>query len=836
MRKDASLHAVAFTNAQVGLACGEHGTILRTKDGGLTWTQQKSRVDCQLSDVIWTSPNRALIVGGNYDKITKLSRGVALFTNDAGLTWQRSPDEELPWLRLVQQRSDRSLVAIGDWSNSLLTDSLDSHDQGHSWQASAAEKFPGQEARPSLAVTRSSAELRHWTTAIGTAAPVRDVCKTGPESFCAVGEHGVITISNDAGKTWQVTRGEGRQSAVLVVADSPRTVPWSLVGSEAIEHKTRVCILLRNSNLSLQNREVINQVGVMLGASSVRFLNSSGDVSNEASNWLAIHRPAAVILDESLPTEIQDAFLSTASGTGVARIATSVLDGSGRTTIHRNAMLPKTGVLASDLMLDALHYIAPQQAIASSVSLRYVYDIASERRRDESVTSGLALSQGQMIAAKLSAASRRDIQMSQARMSRVGQIENLANSNPTQFASSLVSLLDQTAKPDQFRTAWTMLQLVSSTPSKRQQRILVLKEIQSRFVERSVCRWAAFQLESWQGSAEQLRLNSISEMNPVKLAAGTSESVPVSPFQVSPAEAIASQFSQSQYEKSPAASPFGVQQASAVSPLVVPIPEKIQVANQQFNNESFTSDAEQSVTKVDLEWEFHPAVLIAREAFRRQGVDSQLQLAEAESASLKRLAFGGQNEWTNLLRNHGPQVVHARLAKDRPRLDGKLDDPCWQSALRSAGNTSRLKVAYDEDYLYVAITLPSNQLSVDSSQPQTQSKIRDHDLSSSDRICVSLDIDRDLMTSMELQFTDAGRTADSIDGNPAWQPTWYVDTDRNENQVSMELAILRRDLVELPITPGESWYISAEAIQAGAARQEQALPEPSKWNHVIFQK
>ena len=40
LREDATLRGVAFRDARVGIACGDRGTILRTVDGGRTWTEQ----------------------------------------------------------------------------------------------------------------------------------------------------------------------------------------------------------------------------------------------------------------------------------------------------------------------------------------------------------------------------------------------------------------------------------------------------------------------------------------------------------------------------------------------------------------------------------------------------------------------------------------------------------------------------------------------------------------------------------------------------------------------------------------------------------------------------
>ena len=133
LREDAALRAVAFADANNGIACGERGTILRTRDGGQTWQSSESGVDCRLDDIVWVHGQRAVIVGGAYDRITGISRGVVLYSEDAGQHWQRADDRELPRLRSIRVDDTQSLVAWGDWSHTLLTRRLVSHDGGRSW-------------------------------------------------------------------------------------------------------------------------------------------------------------------------------------------------------------------------------------------------------------------------------------------------------------------------------------------------------------------------------------------------------------------------------------------------------------------------------------------------------------------------------------------------------------------------------------------------------------------------------------------------------------------------------------------------------------------------------
>ncbi|MDA7493048.1 hypothetical protein N8510_03025, partial [bacterium] len=112
---------------------------------------------------------------------------------------------------------------------------------------------------------------------------------------------------------------------------------------------------------------------------------------------------------------------------------------------------------------------------------------------------------------------------------------------------------------------------------------------------------------------------------------------------------------------------------------------------------------------------------------------------------------------------------------------------------------------------------------------------RDHDLSTSDRIQLRIDTDRDLLTAMELQISGSGRTHDAIDGNARWQPTWYLDTHRETSLVTMEVAIDRRDITELPVTPGASWFISPQILTGGGSNSLTVIPDPRRWVRILFQ-
>jgi hypothetical protein len=825
LREDATLRSVAFNSDGRGIACGDRGTILRTVDGGENWEACESGLDCPLLGVQWVASNRVVIVGGALDRITGMTRGVVLISDDGGATWTSSGDEELPKLHSISWKDDR-LVAGGDWSDSLLTNRFESRDRGKTWHAAEPEESPAW--RPTEA-----SEFIRWAEATRTPLAVRHACRVSSDVLCAVGAHGTVLLSRDRGRNWTATRGEGRTTAVLIVARNARTVPWALLGNEAIESRNRVAVLLRepffgdqggdseaprDNDAKLKRLDLANQAAVALGASGADAIGASTiDVATVARQWIAIHRPAVLVLDRLLDEDVSNAFFDAAAAAGVGRIVRYDLDqgGAGRrgdTALHREALLARCGVLASDLHTDAMHWIDPLRLDTGSIHLRSLYDTSSGAHRGDSVASGLVLPEGYRLAATSPVASRRKIQIAQARMNQSERIDELISRSRSieQFSNAVDRVLDLTSTEDQFRLGWSIIAATCRSGDSLHAVNLhetALERFASRFPATSAGRWAKLRLEVIRHSVEWTRLRSLlSETSAPVEAAPMVESVAVSPFQVAGG---------------------GVRQASAVAPLVVPKPELINMDRR----------ADQQKEQVDLNWEFHPVVLFAREAARQRSDEGLLQAMEKESANLKRLAES-THPWSVLLRSAGPQTIIAHRASSPPRLDGSIHEECWQSnqdvADAKTHSVPSVRVAYDDDYVYLAVELAAERIGRDAEATRDSAGNRDQDLRKVDRLQFWIDVDRDLASAMQLQVSDAGRVHDAIDGWAAWQPTWYPAIRRDERSVTYEIAILRRDLVELPITPSESWMIMAKPLRAGQSPPSLVSPSPGDWYRVIF--
>ncbi|TWT82791.1 hypothetical protein CA13_42540 [Planctomycetes bacterium CA13] len=826
LREDASLQAITFSpNGLRGLAVGDHGTILLSDDEGENWRTQPSGVTCGLTDVVWLSNLEAVVIGGQYDRITRIGRGVALWTNDGGKHWHPSSSQELPYLRSLQKRDeDNAVVAVADWSPVAESHEFETHDRGRSWE-STGELDGAPELAPE---TKSSVRLA-WVQSTGALTIVRDVAQTDTTWFAAC-DHGMILRGERGPKQWKTIRGDARRCSILVVAKTPSTVPWPLIGSEAMENRQRVSILVRdpvsphthvspNRDASAIDLAIAKQAAANLAAASLDQIDPDGQnaqaIIAEAKNWIAIHRPSVVVLDHSLDRQTANAFSQVAITAGVPRVVRYTFAKGGDHAIHSSAMMTVAGALAGDLWEDALQLVAPMLSTEPILSLRFTYDSAGKPTRGESLTTGIPISSGQKLASGFAKANRRQLQVVQARLAEPRRIDQLIQGSPTTdaFAASLKQLLDHTANEDQLRLSWVIKKQVESLDMETSPQSLafqesLLAELAERFAGHSYGKWASLRLEAIQRSSEWRNLRYLVGHT---LAAQMTESatnpavqqVAVSPFQIQAS---------------------GIVQASGNSPLLVvdqtPLP--------LHRNRTKAS------SEVDLAWEFHPIMLIAGEAARLRGDEQTLQSTVASSGNFQRLSNSdSRNPWTNLLAVDGIQQVIAKSTTKPPKLDGVANERFWQDALATNGPTAPIQIAYDEKFVYLFVRCDRESFS-DSQTIDSSSKNRDHDLRLSDRLKISIDTDRDFLTAFELQTTVSGKTHDAIDGQAAWQPTWYVAAKEQGDYVSFELAVLRRDLMELPIHTGQSWFLSAKTLAAGDSSARSPIADPRQWHSVTF--
>ena len=103
-------------------------------------------------------------------------------------------------------------------------------------------------------------------------------------------------------------------------------------------------------------------------------------------------------------------------------------------------------------------------------------------------------------------------------------------------------------------------------------------------------------------------------------------------------------------------------------------------------------------------------------------------------------------------------------------------------------------VTRDEEFLYLyARCYNSDQVRLDKAARKRE---RDADVSLRDRIKFSFDVDRDLVSSWDLQIDHRGEVYESCGGDTSWNPQLFVARHADDRVWSIECAIRLDDLAD----------------------------------------
>jgi photosystem II stability/assembly factor-like uncharacterized protein len=132
-RANAALRDVYFFNEQLGWAVGDQGTILRTDDGGLTWTLVPVNTSCSLTSVHFVDEMNGWAAGGQSVSLVDRTHAVILRTRDGGRTWATITGTLLPALRELRMVNAQSGWAWGSPTQHFPSGIFRTEDGGTSW-------------------------------------------------------------------------------------------------------------------------------------------------------------------------------------------------------------------------------------------------------------------------------------------------------------------------------------------------------------------------------------------------------------------------------------------------------------------------------------------------------------------------------------------------------------------------------------------------------------------------------------------------------------------------------------------------------------------------------
>ncbi len=175
------IFAIDFRDKDHGVAIGDVGFIISTKDGGSTWTRYKDKkIGFEpLFDVCLVGAKSGWIVG---------KRGVILHTNDGGVTWEKQKSGTQNDLMTVKFINDKQGTAAGSYGTILQT-----NDGGVTWKPFTMnwEK-----------------DLKVVMEKNGLASPhLYDLSFANDKQGWIVGENGVVLLTGDGGQSWSLSQG-----------------------------------------------------------------------------------------------------------------------------------------------------------------------------------------------------------------------------------------------------------------------------------------------------------------------------------------------------------------------------------------------------------------------------------------------------------------------------------------------------------------------------------------------------------------------------------------------------------------------------------------------------
>ena len=185
-------------------------------------------------------------------------------------------------------------------------------------------------------------------------------------------------------------------------------------------------------------------------------------------------------------------------------------------------------------------------------------------------------------------------------------------------------------------------------------------------------------------------------------------------------------------------------------------------------------------------------------------------------------------EWLHSSRQSTPkQLLSVVTALQKPKLDGRLDDPLWQTAkpvsltpTRSASEgvagsnlTTAAVLAFDDEFLYLAVSCqkaPGIEYAKD-----TRPRVPDEDFSREDHVTLLLDIDRDYASYWQLSFDHRGRPAESCLGDRTWNPEWYLAAAGDDQFWTIEAAIPLAELSAAKPQVRDVWTANFQRVIPG---------------------
>ena len=908
---DGTLNSVYFLDEQIGWAVGEsplpymkrgRGVILRTDNGGRTWLRERVDTLPALRKVYFQSSKRGFAVGdgsplfpsgaffsgdgrswnpvavqglAGWVAATFQKDGTGLFLSPQGKITRCSGAQSicvsartpLPKQRMrdIAWAGDQQAWAVGDQGTLWL-----STDGGQSW-SDYSERLPKGVATgeldfaticcrgssvwigglPGSKILHSPNGGRNWQVQLlPSTTPLNKIQFTSSKHGVAVGELGIIHITDDGGQTWITKRGAGRRLFALGVFRRADRIPW-MACADLAGRGARVQTFVLDSSLddplttSLANR--VHHATIAAGG-------HGGDVWSSASD-----RRLATLIQCWQPDVIVTDSISAQS---IKQLVDALPDRSTRVWAMTTNPAAKERLSANQLAGPLGQSLGTLSNQASSMIVGR-YSGGNDSIAFQSLVGGGKLSTGispsnHNARENSVAADPSDRRMAQKQSALRSLLSKAADSNPNAKDANawLAQIENMVAEMPQTVAATTLyelahLHLSAGNPTAG---LTVLESLTAKYPQVPISTAAVRDAITWVASAELQKhaaarsLRSATVLSTARANSTTEkESPPAAKDSNSPF-----QFAGSVQPKTPEQirAERGLLREEIRRPQFsagrdLSLNDVIKVAATNSNPvQTLAKNVGQTPTRQVDVWNMatwsgritpmlksEPKLQFAIESHRRRTTSAGVRqkavyqrLARA-SATIQYRRCGDQELQFLEPQRQSPKSSHSCPLTAKPLLDGKLDDPAWQQStpieLESRfpqAPATRIWLARGESHLYIAAE--SDRIFPMTTTTQEPRTTRDLDLNHWDRLELWLDVNRDYSTAWRLVVDERGQVADDVQGVRTWDPRWFVANRAQDNSWTIEAAIPLSELLANGSEAKSPWAIGIQRIIPGAVRMQ----------------
>ena len=156
--------------------------------------------------------------------------------------------------------------------------------------------------------------------------------------------------------------------------------------------------------------------------------------------------------------------------------------------------------------------------------------------------------------------------------------------------------------------------------------------------------------------------------------------------------------------------------------------------------------------------------------------------------------------------------------ENRPNLDGRLSEACWQTAQaipilvseaanQNGVNQPRAQAQFCRDAEYIYLAIACEKFSKMDYEPRRKIRSRDGQLKIADYVSIQLDLDRDHETEFNFAVDHQGWARESCGSYQAWNPDWFVSNHETDALWMVEAAIPLAEISPTKIHQGDHWNL-----------------------------